>query len=74
TFFAISRPIVTISGMMSGSSPVLQHAYSGMADAGGGRHPRHHISLVNLLRKDGERLMKQEDLHAPYTLYERVSG
>jgi hypothetical protein len=26
TFFAISRPMVAISGMMSGSSPVLQHA------------------------------------------------
>ena len=45
TFFAISRPIVAISGMMSGSSPVLQHAHSGMSDAGGGRHPRHHVNL-----------------------------
>jgi hypothetical protein len=27
-----------------------------------------------LLRKSGEPLMKQEDLHAPHTLYERVSG
>src|SRR5215211_5069295 len=44
TFFAISRPIVAISGMMCGSSPVLQHAYSGTSDAGGGRHPRHQLN------------------------------
>jgi transposase len=30
------------------------------------------ILKVDLLRKDGEPLMKQEDLHAPHTLYERV--
>ena len=29
---------------------------------------------LDLLRKSGEPLMKQEDLHAPDTLYERVSG
>jgi hypothetical protein len=29
---------------------------------------------LDLLRKDGEPLMTQEDLHAPDTLYERVSG
>jgi hypothetical protein len=29
---------------------------------------------VDLLRRNGEPLMKQEDLHAPDTLYERVSG
>jgi hypothetical protein len=27
-----------------------------------------------LLRKTGEPLMKQEDLHAPHPLYERVPG
>jgi hypothetical protein len=27
-----------------------------------------------LLRKNGERLMKQEDLHAEDPFYERVSG
>ena len=27
-----------------GSSPVLGHAHSGTSDAGGGRHPRHHIN------------------------------
>ena len=32
------------------------------------------ISPMGLLRKTGEPLMKQEDLHAPHTLYERVSG
>jgi hypothetical protein len=29
---------------------------------------------VVLLRKNGERLMKQEDLHAEDPFYERVSG
>jgi hypothetical protein len=32
------------------------------------------IAVVVLLRKNGERLMKQEDLHAEDPFYERVSG
>jgi transposase len=32
------------------------------------------IRRVVLLRKNGERLMKQEDLHAEDPFYERVSG
>jgi hypothetical protein len=32
------------------------------------------VGFMDLLRKDGEPLMKQEDLHAPDTVYERVSG
>ena len=34
------------------SSPVLQHAYSGMSDAGGGRHPRHHVN-PDMIRANG---------------------
>jgi hypothetical protein len=32
------------------------------------------IDAVVLLRKAGEPFMKQEDLHAPHTLYEGISG
>src|SRR3954471_12720154 len=32
------------------------------------------LHVVVLLRKNGERLMKQEDLHAEDPFYERVSG
>ena len=47
-----------------------------MAERASRRIQRHldEARLLDLLRKTGEPHMKQEDLHAPHTLYEGVSG